>query len=105
MSPDIAGPSATTENATLHALWNQTCAEAAQWIAEGIIEPKDETGQSVLMQWVERQPNTFSCKVPTSTGYCTIDNIKKSRVVSHIRKDHLNFRPYYCRGGCENQNW
>ena len=104
--PNIPSTSATTEEASPTALWNQTRAAALQWSALGIIEPKDNSRQSVLMEWVERRPDAiFYCKVPTPNGRCRIFNSKKDRILSHIRKDHLNFRPFCCRGVCGTPNW
>jgi len=103
--PNIPGTSATTEEVTPTALWEQTRAAALQWSALGTVEPKDQKGQSVLMEWVERRINTFHCKVPTPNGRCRIYNAKKDRILSHLRKDHLNFRPFCCRGVCGTPHW
>jgi hypothetical protein len=103
--PNIPGTSAATEEATLTALWDQTLADALQWIWMGIVEPKDPHGQSVLMDWVERRPDAFYCKVPTPNGRCKVYNTKKDRLLSHVRKDHLNFRPFRCWGACGIQHW
>ena len=104
--PNIPSTSATTEEPSSTALWEQTRAAALQWSVMGAVEPKDQSGQSVLMEWVERRPgNAFYCKVPTPNGRCRTFNTKKDRILSHIRKDHLNFRPYCCRGVCGTPNW
>ena len=104
--PSIPGTSATTEEASPTALWDQVRAAALQWSALGIVEPKGESGQSVLMDWVERRPDAiFYCKVPTPNGRCRVYNSKKDRILSHIRKDHLNFRPFCCRGVCGTPHW
>ena len=87
------------------ARWDQTCAAALQWSALGTVEPNDRLGQSVLMEWVERRPDAFYCKVPTSNGRCNVYNAKKDRILSHVRKDHLNFRPFRCRGICGTPRW
>jgi hypothetical protein len=93
-----------TEDVTLTALWDQTCAAALQWSALGIVEPNDKNG-SVLMEWVERRTEGFYCKVPISSGRCRVFNAKKDRILSHVRKDHLNFRPFRCRGVCGTPRW
>jgi len=99
---NIPGASTTTENA---ARWDQTCAAAAQWTALGIVEPKDQNRESVLMEWVRRDSGVFYCNVPTSDGHCRVSNAKKDRILSHVRKDHLNFRPFHCHGVCGNPEW
>jgi hypothetical protein len=103
--PNIPGTSAATQNATLCALWDQTCASVAQWTALDVVEPNDSSGQSVFMEWVERRPDAFYCKVPTPSGRCKIHNSKKDRILAHVRKDHLNFRPFCCRGVCGTPHW
>ena len=100
-----AGASPTTKSATPTALWDQACAAAAQWSALGIAEPNDQNGQSVLMEWVERRTDAFYCKVPTPDGRCKVYNAKKDRILSHVRKDHLNFRPFLCRATCGTPHW
>ena len=102
---NIPGVSAATEDVTSTTLWSQTCAAAAQWSALGIVEPNDQSGQSVLMEWVDRQADAFYCKVPTLNGRCRVYNSKKDRILSHVRKDHLNFRPFRCRGLCGTTHW
>jgi hypothetical protein len=104
-TPGAPGAPATAEDTASTTLWVETCATAAQWTALGIVEPNDQNGQSVLMEWVERRPNAFYCKVPTSSGRCKAYNAKRDRILSHIRKDHLNFRPFRCRGACGIPNW
>lgn len=99
---NVSGASATTDDATL---WEQTRAAAMQWTALGTVEPNDQNGQSVLMEWVERRPDAFYCKVPTPKGRCRTYNAKKDRILSHVRKDHLNFRPFRCRGVCGTPHW
>lgn len=104
--PNIPTTSAATEEVTPAALWDQTRAAALEWSALGIVEPKGQNGQSVLMEWVERRPDTiFYCKVPTPNGRCRTYNAKKDRILSHLRKDHLNFRPFRCRGVCGTPHW
>jgi hypothetical protein len=99
------GPSITTEDAAPSARWDETYAAAVQWSVSGTIEPNDQNGQSVLMEWVERRPDAFYCKVPTTSGRCQVYNAKKDRILSHVRKDHLNFRPFLCRGVCGTPHW
>ena len=103
--PNIPGASTTARDANSPTLWDQTCAAAVQWSALGMVEPNDQNGQSVLMEWIERRPDAFYCKAPTSSGRCKVYNTKKDRILSHVRKDHLNFRPFRCRGVCGTPNW
>jgi hypothetical protein len=103
--PNIPGTSATPDEATSTVLWDQTRAAALQWTAMGTVEPKGPNGQSVLMDWIDRRPDAFYCKVPTPNGRCRVYNAKKDRILSHVRKDHLNFRPFRCRGVCGTPHW
>ena len=57
------------------------------------------------MEWVDRRPDAFYCKVPTPTGRCRVYNAKRDRILSHVRKDHLNFRPFRCNGLCGTPDW
>ena len=86
-------------------LWEQTRAAALEWSALRTVEPKDQNGHSVLMEWVDRRNNIFYCKVPTPNGRCRVYNAKKDRILSHVRKDHLNFRPFCCYGVCGTPDW
>jgi len=63
-------------------------------------EPLTTSGTSPLLEFTERREGCFYCVVPLETGLCNYSNIKKGRMLSHIRKDHLNFRPFPCGGQC-----
>lgn len=71
----------------------------------GTIEPLDSTGESPLMAFVDRVERTFHCRVPVEGGLCDRGNTKKDRILSHIRKDHLCFRPLACGGQCGFDGW
>ena len=69
------------------------------------LEPMPVSGISPLLEFTERRDGSFYCMVPAGTGICNHRNAKKSRMLSHIRKDHLNFRPFPCGGQCGTQGW
>lgn len=69
------------------------------------LEPMVARGISPLLAFTERREGSFYCMVPVGTGICNYRNAKKGRMLSHIRKDHLNFRPFPCGGQCGVQGW
>lgn len=69
------------------------------------IEPRDLSNESPLMAFVERIEGTYYCRVPVEDGCCDKENIKKDRILAHIRKEHLHFRPLACGGQCGLIGW
>ena len=69
------------------------------------LEPMMVGGISPLLAFMERREGGFYCMVPVETGMCNYRNAKKGRMLSHIRKDHLSFRPFPCGGQCGTQGW
>jgi hypothetical protein len=80
------------------------CDERMRWNPNAP-EPLRADGESVLMNHTLQRDNTIYCRVPTQRGCCDYLNIKKERLLHHIRKDHLNFLPFVCGGGCGSQFW
>lgn len=87
-----------------HTKWQLLEAIREHWNPNQV-EPLTSTGLSPLLEFTERREGIFYCLVPTKTGLCTYKNAKKGRMLSHIRKDHLNFRPFPCIGQCGTQGW
>lgn len=65
----------------------------------------DHTGESPLMAFVARREGTFCCLVPVDGNFCGYQNIKKERMLSHIRDKHLDQRPWRCEGQCGDDSW
>jgi hypothetical protein len=53
----------------------------------------------------ERPDRKYHCRVPVEDGLCDKDNSKKDRMLAHIRKEHLHFRPLLCGGECGLIGW
>ena len=84
--------------------WMALQALAVTW-PPGTIEPFDSTGESPLMAFVDRVERKYHCRVPVEGGLCNKENTKKDRILSHIRKEHLHFRPLACGGHCGFDGW
>lgn len=84
--------------------WQRLCSDSAQWDPDAP-EPLRGDGESVLMNFTLRGDDGIYCCVPTQNGCCDYQNVKKERLLHHIRKVHLDFFPYACRGSCHSQNW
>ena len=84
--------------------WVALQALAVTW-PPGTIEPLDSTGESPLMAFVDRSERKYCCRVPIEGGVCDKENIKKGRMLAHIRKEHLQFRPFACGGHCGLIGW
>ena len=65
----------------------------------------DHTGESPLMAFVGRREGTFCCLVPIDGEFCGYQNVKKERMLSHIRDKHLDQRPWRCDGQCGDDEW
>jgi hypothetical protein len=57
------------------------------------------------MVFVDRAENRYLCQVPVEDGLCGKLNLKKDRLLAHIRKEHLQFRPLACSGQCGLPVW
>jgi hypothetical protein len=77
---------------------------AATW-PRGTIEPPDSTGESPLMEFVNRSECKYHCLVPVEGGLCDREHIRKDRILPHIRNEHLHFRPFACGGRCDLDDW
>jgi len=84
--------------------WMALQIQAMTW-PPGMIEPLDSSGESPLMGFVDRSEGKYHCRVPVGDGCCDKENIKKDRMLAHIRKEHLHFRPLACGGQCGNIGW
>ena len=65
----------------------------------------DNASESPLMPFVDRRGGTFCCLVPVEGEFCGYLNVKKERMMSHIRDKHLNRRPWRCGGQCGRDAW
>ena len=77
---------------------------AVTWPSD-TIEPLDSTGESPLMAFVDRSERKYHCRVPVEGRLCNKENLKKDRILSHIRNEHLQFRPLACGGHCGFGGW
>jgi len=68
-------------------------------------EPVGPDGGSTLMDFTLRRDNKTYCRFPTQNGYCNCPNVKKERLLHHIRNEHLRFFPFVCGGMCRSQTW
>jgi hypothetical protein len=84
--------------------WRTLESDREQWDPNQL-EPVTSRGTSLLLEFTERREGSFYCMVPTVSGPCNYRNVKKSRMLGHIRKDHLNFRPFRCGGQCGALGW
>jgi len=84
--------------------WIALQAHAVTWPPD-TIEPLDSTGESPLMAFVDRSERKYYCRVPVEGGLCDKENVKKDRILAHIRNDHLHFRPLACGGQCGFVSW
>lgn len=84
--------------------WNQLCSERTNWNPDAP-EPCGDDGESVLMDFAMREGWKIRCHVPTPNGSCSYSNMRKGRVLHHIRSEHLNFLPFVCSGKCGSQTW
>lgn len=84
--------------------WIALQTQSTTW-APDTIEPRDLSGESPLMAFVERSEGRYQCQVPVEDGGCGKENIKKDRMLAHIRKEHLHFRPLACGGRCGLIGW
>jgi len=91
--------SAPVQNSKLttgsHDKWLLLLASREHWDPNAL-EPVASNGYSPLFEFVEREKGVFHCIVPMKIGTCDYSNVKKGRMLSHIRKEHLNFRPFPC---------
>ncbi|SRR5258706_1614662 len=84
--------------------WISLQALSVTW-PPGTIEPLDSTGESPLMAFVDRLEGKYCCRVPVEGSLCGKENLKKDRMLSHIRNKHLHFRPLACGGHCGFGGW
>jgi len=84
--------------------WLALRALAVTW-PPGTIEPFDSTGESPLMAFVGRSERRYCCQVPVGGRLCDKENLKKDRILAHIRNEHLHFRPLACGGQCGFAGW
>jgi hypothetical protein len=84
--------------------WQQLSSDRTTWDPDAP-EPVRHDGQSILMNFTMRGDKKIICRVPTESGYCDYPNVKKERLLHHMRKEHLNFLPFVCDGSCRSQTW
>ncbi len=65
----------------------------------------NRAGESPLMAFVDRREGTFCCLVPVEVEFCGYQNIKKERMLAHIRDKHLDQCPWRCDGQCGDDAW
>lgn len=108
--PSVHSPSHSRAHAhrqsigEMQSRWLALKAMTTTW-PPGTIEPCDLSGESPLMAFVERSEGKYHCRVPVEDGGCGKGNIKKDRMLAHIRKEHLQFRPLACGGQCGLVGW
>jgi len=111
----IQGPAAIpnldAENTVLfHALERWAQVTTQEWVAKQQVEPLDQTGKSVLLDWLKGADDmgkSWKCVVPLghSTTWCEHAPINRvHRAIAHVRM-HLELRPYPCGGLCGMSDW
>ena len=74
----------------------------APWRCAQELEPKDPTtGQSVLCALLERSSgdNKIICRL------CNVFFLRWDRAIAHLRLEHLDHRPFRCKGACRINGW
>jgi len=75
----------------------------------GIEEGKNYAGQSILTGWLGGFPDrrSWACRVPVGGSLCGARFSRVGRAIVHIRRKHLEMRPYRCDNGgnCQVPNW
>ena len=84
--------------------WQRLRSDRMRWDPNAP-EPLRPDGESILMNFTLRMDNKIYCRVPTQGGCCNYPNVKKERLLHHMRKDHLNFFPFVCGGSCRSRSW
>ncbi len=80
-------------------------ANQATTSAPDLVRTPNHTGESPLMAFVDRREGTLCCLVPVEGVFCGYKNIKKERMLAHIRDKHLDQRPWRCDGQCGDDTW
>jgi hypothetical protein len=84
------------------------CFRHSPYVAEHYLEPTDYRRRSIFLELLRETPDSphhFACIVPRSDGTpCGKTFNRADRGLTHIRT-HLDHRPFYCRGRCNNKNW
>ena len=88
----------------IYSAWERLRFDRMRWDPNAL-EPRRRDGDSILMDLTMRKEHKYQCRVPTQGGCCDYVNVRKDRLLHHIRKDHLNFFPFVCDGSCPSQNW
>jgi hypothetical protein len=100
-----APPQLSTRPDSNHvSLWEAMVDQAMTWLP-GHAEPLNDAGESPLMAFAARWNGTYYCFVPAEGEFCGYHHEKEINMVSHIRDEHLDQRPWRCDGQCANSLW
>ena len=80
-------------------------ANQAMASASVLVTTPNHAGESPLIAFVDRRDGTFRCLVPVEGEFCCYQNVKKERMLTHIRDKHLDQRPWCCDGQCGDNTW
>ena len=104
-STSTAPPRLATRPDPNHVSYWVATANQATTSAPGLVRTLNNTGESPLMAFVDRRDGAFCCLVPVEGEFCGYRNVKKERMLSHIRDKHLDQRPWRCDGQCGDDAW